>query len=134
MRIRDFQDRTPVFQVFIPLAYHPENNAIRGVPRASGMTDLRVYAASRLILDNVPHLKCYWISAGMKLAQVALSYGVDDLDGIVYEHERIFHDAGSGTPQQVSEEALRTMIREAGRVPCRRNSRYALLEPVGAAN
>jgi aminodeoxyfutalosine synthase len=77
-------------------------------------------------------VKCYWISAGLKLAQVALGYGVDDLDGIVYEHERIFHDAGAGTPQQLSEEAVRKMIRDAGRVPCRRDSRYNLLEAVTA--
>ncbi|MCC6572211.1 MAG: aminofutalosine synthase MqnE [Planctomycetes bacterium] len=132
LRIRDFQDRTNGFQVFIPLAYHPENNALRGVRRAGGMTDLKVYAASRLLLDNVPHIKCYWISAGLKLAQVALGYGVDDLDGIVYEHERIFHDAGSNTPQEVGEAALRAMIAEAGRAPCRRDSRYNLLETVNA--
>ncbi|KAA0212512.1 aminofutalosine synthase MqnE [bacterium] len=132
LRIREVQDRTGGFQVFIPLAYHPENNALRGVERATGMTDLKVYAVSRLMLDNVPHLKCYWISAGLKLAQIALSYGVDDLDGIVYEHERIFHDAGSSTPQSVSEDEIRHMVREAGRVPCRRDSRYRLLEEVAA--
>jgi len=124
LRVRDFQDRTGGFQVFIPLAYHPENNALRGAPRASGMTDLKVYAVSRLMLDNVPHLKCYWISAGLKLSQVALGYGVDDLDGIVYEHERIFHDAGSATPQELTEDKLRKMIEDAGRVPQRRDSRY----------
>jgi aminodeoxyfutalosine synthase len=124
LRVRDFQDRTGGFQVFIPLAYHTENNALRGVRRAGGMTDLKVYAVSRLLLDNVPHLKCYWISAGLKLSQVALGYGVDDLDGIVYEHERIFHDAGSATPQQVTEESLRKLITEAGRTPQRRDSRY----------
>lgn len=131
LRIRDFQDRTGGFQVFIPLAYHAENNALKA-RRASGMTDLKVYAVSRLMLDNVPHLKCYWISAGLKLSQVALSYGVDDLDGIVYEHERIFHDAGSGTPQKLGEEDVRKLIRDAGRVPCRRDSRYKLLEEVTA--
>ncbi|MEZ5992291.1 MAG: aminofutalosine synthase MqnE [Planctomycetota bacterium] len=132
MRIRDFQDKTGGFQVFIPLAYHPENNALRGVRRASGMTDLKVYAISRLMLDNVPHLKCYWISAGLKLSQVALGYGVDDLDGIVYEHERIFHDAGSGTPQKLGEEDVRKLVSDAGRKPCRRDSRYNLLEEVVA--
>jgi aminodeoxyfutalosine synthase len=105
---------------------------LRGIERATGIVDLKVYAISRLMLDNVPHVKCYWISAGLKLAQVALSYGVDDLDGIVYEHERIFHDAGSHTPQSVDEEQIRHMIREAGRTPCRRDSRYRLLEEVNA--
>ncbi len=128
MRIRDVQDETGGFQVFIPLAYHPENNALRSCPRATGMDDLKVYAISRLLLDNVPHLKCYWISAGLKLSQVALSYGVDDLDGIVYEHERIFHDAGSGTPQQVTEDKIRKLITEAGRTPHRRDSQYNLLD------
>lgn len=128
LRVREQQDRTGGFQVFIPLAYHPENNALGYLPRATGLMDLKVYAISRLLLDNVPHLKCYWISAGLKLAQLALSHGVDDLDGIVYEHERIFHDAGSRTPQQVSEEGLRKLIREAGRTPCRRDARYNLLE------
>lgn len=131
LRVRDHQDKTGGFQVFIPLAYHPENNAMKA-PRATGLTDLKVYAVSRLLLDNVPHLKCYWISAGLKLSQVALSYGVDDLDGIVYEHERIFHDAGSSTPQQVSEEGLRKLITEAGRRPCRRDARYNLLDAVRA--
>ncbi len=131
LRVREHQDRSGGFQVFIPLAYHPDNNSLRA-RRASGMTDLKVYAVSRLLLDNVPHIKCYWISAGLKLSQVALGYGVDDLDGIVYEHERIFHDAGSSTPQQLSEEQLRRMIREAGRTPARRDSRYNLLEPQGA--
>jgi aminodeoxyfutalosine synthase len=131
LRVRDFQDATGGFQVFIPLAYHPANNALRA-ERASGVTDLKVYAVSRLLLDNVPHLKCYWISAGIKLSQVALGYGVDDLDGIVYEHERIFHDAGSSTPQQLSEEDLRRMIEDAGRRPCRRDSRYSLLETAAA--
>jgi aminodeoxyfutalosine synthase len=126
LRVRDHQDRTQGFQVFIPLAYHPENNALKA-PHATGMTDLRVYAVSRLLLDNLPHLKCYWISAGLKLAQVALSWGVDDLDGLVYEHERIFHDAGSSTPQHVTEDGLRSMIIEAGRVPQRRDARYNLL-------
>ena len=83
-------------------------------------------------LDNVPHLKCYWISAGLKLSQVALGYGVDDLDGIVYEHERIFHDAGSGTPQKLGEEDVRKLVSDAGRKPCRRDSRYNLLEEVVA--
>lgn len=132
LRLRDVQDKTQGFQVFIPLAYHPENNALRGIERATGMTDLKVYAVSRLMLDNVPHIKCYWISAGLKLAQIALSYGVDDLDGLVYEHERIFHDAGSHTPQSVSEDDLRRIVREAGRAPCRRDSRYRLLEEVTA--
>ncbi len=131
LRVRDHQDATNGFQVFIPLAYHPENNALKA-RRASGVTDLKVYAVSRLLLDNVPHLKCYWISAGLKLAQVALGYGVDDLDGIVYEHERIFHDAGSNTPQQLSEEQLRRMITDADRRPCRRDSRYQLLDPATA--
>jgi aminodeoxyfutalosine synthase len=91
------------------------------------MTDLKVYAVSRLMLDNVPHIKCYWISAGLKLAQVSLGYGVDDLDGIVYEHERIFHDAGSGTPQRLGEDDVRKLISDAGRIPYRRDSRYQLL-------
>jgi aminodeoxyfutalosine synthase len=131
-RIRDVQDETGGFQVFIPLAYHPANNALRGIQRATGIRDLKIYAASRLMLDNVPHIKCYWISAGLKLSQVAMNFGIDDLDGIVYEHERIFHDAGSHTPQDVTEEQLRKMIREAGRVPCRRSASYVLLEELAA--
>lgn len=132
LRIRDVQDETSGFQVFIPLAYHPANNALRGIQRASGMMDLKIYAISRLMLDNVPHIKCYWISAGLKLSQVAMDFGIDDLDGIVYEHERIFHDAGSGTPQDVTEEQLRKLITEAGRIPSRRDARYNLLEETTA--
>src|SRR5206468_3286056 len=93
------------------------------VKKASGVTDLRVMAISRLMLDNFPHVKAYWVMLGIKTAQVALSYGADDLDGTVV-HEKIYHDAGSDSPQGLTVAELRRLIEEAGRVPVERDTLY----------
>jgi len=126
-RLRGLQDQTGGFQVFIPLAFHPEHNMIgKAYPKPTGFDGLRTYAVSRLFLDNFDHVKAYWIMIGERLAQTALSFGVDDLDGTVQE-ERIYHMAGADTPQGMTEGALHRLIRAAGRVPVERDSLYRVL-------
>ncbi len=127
-RLRRLQDETRGFQVFIPLAFHPEHNMIgKAFPRPTGYDGLRTYAVARLFLDNFDHVKAYWISLGERLAQTSLSFGVDDVDGTVLE-ERIYHMAGATTPQALSEAQLHRMIRLAGRVPVERDSLYNVLK------
>ncbi|HOR28742.1 MAG TPA: aminofutalosine synthase MqnE [Candidatus Sumerlaeota bacterium] len=128
--LRELQDETGGFQVFIPLAFHPKFSHMQDLPAPSGATDLRVMAVSRLLLDNIDHLKAYWIMLGVKTAQVAQHFGANDLDGTVVE-ETIYHMAGAETPQSMSEKELRRLIRETGRVPVRRNTLYEELEAVG---
>jgi aminodeoxyfutalosine synthase len=123
LRLRELQDETGGFQTFIPLAFHPENTGLAHVPKASGVVDLRTMAVSRLMLDNFPHVKAYWVMLGIKTAQVALSFGADDLDGTVV-HEQIYHDAGSDSPQELSVAAIRRLIQEAGRTPVERDTLY----------
>src|SRR5205814_6091457 len=124
IRLRELQDRTGGFQTFIPLAFHPDNNPLgEGLSKPSGLTDLRVMAVSRLMLDNFPHVKAYWQMLGVKVAQVAQSYGADDIDGTVV-HETIYHAAGSDSPQELSVRELRRLIEEAGRTPVERDTLY----------
>lgn len=123
IRLRELQDETGGFQTFIPLAFHPDNTKLAHIPKPSGLMDLRVMAISRLMLDNFPHIKAYWVMLGMKTAQVALSYGADDIDGTVV-HEKIYHDAGSDSPQETTVVELRRLIEEAGRVPVERDTLY----------
>ncbi|HEX7489049.1 MAG TPA: aminofutalosine synthase MqnE [Anaeromyxobacteraceae bacterium] len=126
-RLRALQDETGGFQVFIPLAFHPEHNMMgKAFPKPTGYDGLRTYATARLFLDNFDHLKAYWIMLGERLAQTALSFGVDDLDGTVLE-ERIYHMAGAKTPQALAEPQLHRLIRAAGRVPAERDSLYQVL-------
>jgi aminodeoxyfutalosine synthase len=131
LRIRALQDETGGFQAFIPLAFHPENTALSHLPGPSGLLDLRVTAVSRLLLDNVPHVKAYWIMLGPKTAQIALSFGADDLDGTVVE-ERIVHMAGATSPEELPVAELRRLITEAGRVPQERDTLYRRVERVPA--
>jgi aminodeoxyfutalosine synthase len=122
-RLRQLQDETGGFQTFIPLAFHPENTRLDHISKASILTDLRTMAVSRLMLDNFPHIKAYWVMLTIKTAQVALSFGADDLDGTVV-HEKIYHDAGSDSPQELSVAEIRRLIEEAGRVPVERDTLY----------
>ena len=122
-RLRELQDETGGFQAFVPLVFHPDHTALDQYAKPSGVEDLRTFAVSRLYLDNIPHLKAYWVTLGVKLAQVALSFGVDDLDGTVME-ETIHHMAGSNTPQTLGVEDLRRLILEVGRTPVERDSLY----------
>src|SRR5262245_21945991 len=123
IRLRELQDQTGGFQTFIPLAFHPDNTKLSHIKKPSGMMDLKVMAVSRLMLDNFPHIKAYWVMLGIKTAQVALSYGADDLDGTVV-HEKIYHDAGSDSPQEITVAEIRRLIEEAGRVPVERDTLY----------
>jgi aminodeoxyfutalosine synthase len=130
LRLRGLQDETRGFLAFIPLAFHPRNTALQGV--ASGPTaydDLRIIAVSRLLLDNVAHIKVFWIMVGLKLAQVALGFGANDVDGTVVE-ERITHAAGAETPEALTVEELRRMIESAGRTPVQRDTLYQPVEEI----
>ncbi len=123
VRLRELQDETGGFQTFIPLAFHPENTGLSHIQKPSALMDLRTMAISRLMLDNIPHIKAYWIMLGIGTAQAALSYGADDIDGTV-RHELIYHDAGATTPEFLSVERLEKLIREAGRDPVERDTLY----------
>ncbi len=123
IRLRELQDETGGFQTFVPLAFHPENTGLSQRRKPSALEDLRVIAVSRLLLDNIPHIKAYWIMLGVGTAQAALAYGADDFDGTV-RHELIYHDAGATTPQQLSVERIERLIREAGCVPVERDTLY----------
>jgi aminodeoxyfutalosine synthase len=125
-KLRELQDETGGFQTLIPLAFHPDNTKLgtdRQIKKASSIMDLRMIAISRLMLDNFPHIKAYWIMLGIPIAQLALSYGADDIDGTVV-HEKIYHDAGSDSPQELTVTQLRRLIVEAGRVPVERDTLY----------
>ena len=123
LRLRALQEETGGFQTFIPLAFHPDNNALMKLPAPTGVDDLRTYAVSRLMLNNIPHLKAYWIMLGVKTAQTALWFGADDLDGTVQE-EKIYHMAGAETPQALTSEEIVRVIVEAGRTPVERDTLY----------
>jgi len=123
IRLRELQDETSGFQTFIPLAFHPENTGLSEIRKPSALMDLRTVAVSRLMLDNFPHIKAYWIMLGIGTAQTALAYGADDLDGTV-RHELIYHDAGATTPEILSVDDIRRLIVEAGREPVERDTLY----------
>ncbi len=126
IRLRELQDETGGFQTFIPLRFHHENNRLQRVKEPTGYDSLRTYAVSRLMLDNFDHIKAYWIMLGVKLAQVSLAWGVDDLDGTVRE-ERIYHMAGATTPQEMTRDGLVQLIRHAGRIPVERDTLYNIV-------
>lgn len=130
VRLRALQDETGGFQTFIPLAFHPDHSRMDEIPKPSGVMDLRTMAISRLLLDNFPHVKAYWVMLGIKTAQVALSFGADDLDGTVV-HETIYHEAGAETPQEITVDEIRRLITEAGRVPVERDTLYHRVEREG---
>ncbi|ODS52338.1 MAG: aminofutalosine synthase MqnE [Acidobacteria bacterium SCN 69-37] len=132
LRIRALQDETGGFQAFIPLAFHPDHNQMRKLPAPTATDTLRVHAVARLLLDNVAHIKAFWIATGVDVAQIAQWYGADDLDGTVQE-ERIYHMAGSRTPETLSIADIRRLIRIAGREPVERDTLYRVLEPAGDA-
>ena len=127
IRLRELQDETGGFQTFIALAFHPDNTGLAHIKKPSAIMDLRTIAVSRLMLDNIPHIKAYWIMLGIGTAQTALSYGADDIDGTV-RHELIYHDAGATTPELLTVEELRRLIVEAGREPVERDTLYRRIE------
>src|SRR5919204_5065024 len=123
LRVRALQDETGAVQAFIPLAFHPDNNQMRKLPAPTAADTLRVLAVSRLMLDNVPHVKAFWIATGVEVAQIALWFGVDDLDGTVQE-EKIYHMAGARTPESMTPAEIERLITAAGREPVERDTLY----------
>jgi len=123
LALRALQDETRGFVAFIPLAFHPENTGLAHLPKPTGFTDLKTMAISRLLLDNFDHIKAYWIMLTPRVAQIALRFGADDIDGTVVE-EKIYHDAGATTAQFTPRAQLERLIREAGRVPVERDTLY----------
>ena len=121
--LRELQDDTHGFQTFIPLAFHPENTALAHLPKTTGFDDLRAIAVSRLLLDNFDHIKAYWVMLTPRIAQIALRFGADDIDGTIVE-EKIYHDAGATTEQFTPRSELERLIRAAGRVPFERDTLY----------
>lgn len=119
------------FSAFIPFAFEPDHNSLSHIRRASPTSELRNLAVARLYLDNIDHITAYWISMGLPLAQVALSYGVDDLHGTIFD-ERIFHMAGATTPLEQKVQSLKAAILEAGREPVQRDSFYQSVRAGGA--
>jgi len=123
LRLRELQDETGGFATFIPLAFHPDNTPLRHIPKTTGFEDVRNVAVSRLMLDNIPHIKAYWVMMTPRIAQVAQRFGADDIDGTVVE-EKIYHDAGARTSQSLRRGDLLRLIRQSGREPVERDTLY----------
>lgn len=123
VKLRVLQDETGGFQAFIPLAFHPANTDMAHLPTTTGFDDIRNIAVSRLMLDNIPHIKAYWVMMSEAIAQIAQRFGANDIDGTVVE-EKIYHDAGATTSQNLRRGDLLRLIREAGRQPFERDTLY----------
>jgi aminodeoxyfutalosine synthase len=121
--LRELQDETRGFVAFIPLEFHPANTALSHLPKPTGFAALKNIAVSRLLLDNFDHIKAYWVMLTPRIAQIALRFGADDIDGTVVE-EKVYHDAGATTPQRLTRGELERLIREAGCVPVERDTLY----------
>jgi aminodeoxyfutalosine synthase len=124
--LRESQDRSPGYNAFIPLAFHPDGNELNDCGWTTGLDDIRTFATARLMLHNFDHIKAYWMIQGLKVCQVALQFGADDMDGThgSTDEERIYHSAGTQSGQYVDDREFRRLIEEAGYVPVRRNSTY----------
>ena len=127
IKLRDLQDKTGGFQAFIPLSFHSQNTDIKKSAYTTGFDDLKTLAISRLMLDNFDHIKAYWVMLGEKIAQVSLSFGVDDLDGTVVE-ERITKAAGGATDGSMNKDDIVYLIRQAGRTPVERDTVYNVMK------
>ena len=123
IRLRTLQDETHGFVTYIPLAFHPDNTPLHHIPKTTGFNDIKNIAVARLMLDNIPHIKAYWVMMTPRIAQIALKFGADDLDGTIVE-ERIYHDAGATTAQGLRRNELLQLIRKAGREPIERDTLY----------
>jgi aminodeoxyfutalosine synthase len=123
LKLRDLQDKTGGFVTFIPLAFHPANTPLQHIAPTTGFADIKNIAIARLLLDNFPHIKAYWVMMTPKIAQVAQRFGADDIDGTVVE-EKIYHDAGATTAQSLRRHELLRLIRQAGRQPVERDTLY----------
>ncbi len=131
IRLRELQDETGGFLTFLPLVFHPENTRMSRLPMATGYEDLKHIAISRLMLDNFPHIKAYWVMLGVAMAQIALFYGANDIDGSVVE-ERIYHMAGAQSSQMMTRQQLTRLIRECGLEPVERNALYQEIQETEA--
>lgn len=127
IRLRTLQEETGGFQVFVPLAFHNDGNRMKNIPPPTGLDDLRVTAISRLMLNNIPHIKAYWVMLGVKTAQTALAFGANDFDGTVTE-EKIYHMAGSHSPDTLTIPQIRALIEKAGYEPVERNTVYETVQ------
>jgi aminodeoxyfutalosine synthase len=127
VHLRELQEETHGFVTFIPLAFHPDNTALSHLATTSGFDDIRQIAVSRLMLDNIPHIKAYWVMMTPAVAQIAQRFGANDLDGTIVE-EKIYHDAGATTKQHMRRQELLRIIREAGREPKERDTAYRPVE------
>jgi aminodeoxyfutalosine synthase len=123
LRLRALQDETGGFQTYIPLAFHPDNTPLQHIPKTTGFDDIRNIAVARLLLDNIAHVKSYWVMMTPRIAQIAQRFGADDIDGTVVE-EKIYHDAGATTSQSLRRNDLLHLIRESGRDPLERDTLY----------
>jgi aminodeoxyfutalosine synthase len=132
LRLRDLQDETKGLQAFIPLAFHPDGNGMKNLPAPTAVDDLRTIAVSRLLLDNVDHIKAYWVSLTPDVAQIALRFGADDIDGTIV-HETIYKAAGTRSPGALGYEELVRLIREAGRIPIERDTLYNVVRELPRA-
>jgi len=132
MRLRAVQDETDGFVTYIPLAFHPQNTVLHHVPKTTGFTDLKNIAVARLMLDNIPHIKAYWVMMTPEIAQIAQRFGANDIDGTIVE-ERIYHDAGATTDQGMNRKQLLRLIREAGCEPVERDTAYNKVERTESA-
>jgi aminodeoxyfutalosine synthase len=133
LELRALQDETGGLVAFVPLAFHPGNTPLAHVPSTTGFADLKNVAVGRLLLDNVPHVKAYWVMMTPRIAQVAQRFGADDIDGTVVE-EKIYHDAGATTSQSLRRAELLRLIREAGREPLERDTLYRPVSSPGTAS
>jgi aminodeoxyfutalosine synthase len=125
LKLRELQDETQGFSAFVPLAYHPENNALRGIQGASGFLGLKMLSISRLLLDNIPHIKAHGSATDLKFVQAALSFGVDDMGGTNL-HEKVMREAGGDAPEGLSSGDLVRCIMGAGFEPCLVDSSYQI--------
>ena len=125
--LRELQDETGGFQSFIPLPFHPQNTQLPDFKKPFAFENMKMLAVSRLVLDNFPHIKAFWIMLGLKVAQLSLLFGVDDLDGTVVE-EKITHAAGADTDQSISKEELLKIISSTGRTPVERDTLYNVIK------
>ena len=125
--LRELQDKTGGFMSFVPLAFHPQNTELSDLDLTTASKDLKILSVSRLLLDSFPHIKAFWIMVGLKLAQLSLEFGVDDLDGTVVE-EKITHSAGAQTEKSIEKKVLIQLIKEMGRIPVERDTLYNKLK------
>jgi aminodeoxyfutalosine synthase len=126
LRLRQLQDEGGGLQAFVPLAFHPDGNGMQNLPAPTAVDALRTVAVSRLLLDNVPHIKAYWVSMTPEVAQIALRFGADDIDGTIV-HETIYKAAGSRSPGALTRDQLVRLIQEAARLPVERDSLYNVI-------